>query len=1332
MPKNNDIKTILVIGSGPIMIGQACEFDYSGTQALKALREEGYRIILVNSNPATIMTDQDLADATYIEPITPEYLELIIAKERPCAIIPTLGGQTSLNCALALYKSGALERYSVKLIGASYEAIILAEDRTLFREKMLEIGLDMAKSKSIFTKKDALGAIQELGLPLIIRSSFTLGGAGAKIAYTEAEVMNSYEQAMEISPLQELIFDEALIGWKEFELEVIRDKNDNCIVICGVENFDPLGIHTGDSITVAPIQTLTDKEYQKMRDAAFKVLRAVGVDTGGSNVQFAVNPKTGRMVVIEMNPRVSRSSALVSKATGFPIAKIAAKLAIGYALDELRNEITNGLLPASFEPTIDYVVVKIPRFHDEKFNAQQSPRGAQMRSVGEVMSIGSTFKEALQNALCSLEIDSFGFDLIQTNDNDMLRSILKNHPSMHIYAIAEAFRRGFSIDEAHNLSYVDPWFLAQIADIIKMEDKITIAQSNGLTKYQLLSLKKNGFSDQRIATLLNINEKTIRNKRQELEVLPVYKHVDSCAGEFSTSTSYMYSTYQEHCENKISANKKIIIIGSGPNRIGQGIEFDYICVKAIQAFKRNGFETIMLNCNPETVSTDYDCADKLYFIPLTYEKVMDVITKENPSAVALQFGGQTPINLLASLAEAGVKLIGINAEVIYLTEDREKFRQFLQLIDLKQPENIVVSSINELAYKIRNLNFPLIIRPSFVLGGKGMEVINNITLLEQKIAAALQENSSPILIEEFLEGAIEVDVDAISDGEDVFIPLILEHIEAVGVHSGDSACVTPGYLLTKAITNVIHQQTKTIAKALKIKGLFNIQFAIKNDNIYIIEVNPRASRTTPFICKATGLSLIDIAVNAMLGLSLKSQKCLSSVQLPYYCIKEAVLPFNKFILSEASLGPEMKSTGEVMGIGSNIYEAYFKAQVGSGHKYSLDNFTILLSGVDDDSVMMEIIKAANYKTQTNLDLKNLPQFIISLDKRYLSFAIKHSIPYTSTSEAAQLLLESIKHRLNNHNVDSIMSLQSLYQKVKHPSKTSHFITGMDLTYSEIRAILDMAKLLKQSPEKYSNLLAGKSLAMFFDKPSFRTRFSFALAIQSLGGIYIESIGSTRKTEEPRDLIKVLNGYVDFVMLRTHEESIFEEMVQYSTVPIINGLSELHHPCQILADLLALEENFGYLDGLTLTYIGDGNNILHSLMLLCPQFGIKIKYCCPPANQPKQEILLLSNQAMFKSFSSPKEAAYQAHAIYTDVWTSMGFEGKIQENNFSHLQVNEKLMSHAKLEAVFMHCMPMERGKEVSYVLPDSPSSIIFEQSENRLHVQKALLLFLGNIRINLV
>ncbi|CDZ77984.1 Carbamoyl-phosphate synthase large chain [Legionella massiliensis] len=1326
MPKNTKIKSILVIGSGPINIGQACEFDYSGTQALKALKEEGYRVILINSNPATIMTDPELADATYIEPITPEFVSAIIAKERPDALIATLGGQTSLNCALALDKKGILAQYQVELIGASIEAITLAEDRTLFHQKMLDIGLDVPKSFTAQSYETALNIMNELGLPLIVRSSFSLGGAGAALVHSEEEALAIFQQAFAQPECQEISIDEALIGWKEFELEVVRDKNDNCIVVCGVENFDPLGIHTGDSITVAPIQTLTDVEYQAMRTAAFAVLRAVGVDTGGSNVQFAVNPQTGRMVVIEMNPRVSRSSALVSKATGFPIAKIAAKLAVGYTLDELRNEITAGALPSSFEPSIDYTVVKIPRFHDEKFNAQNLARGPQMRSVGEVMAIGSTFTESLQHAILSLEINATGLDSLPELSDEELKSQLKRHTSTHLWSIAESFRRGFSIEEVHAASFIDPWFLEQVNSLVKAEQRLNSLSE--LDKTSLLKLKKQGFSDQRIAKLTKTTEMRVRQYRQELGIYPVYKCVDSCAGEFKTETAYLYSTYQEYCESKPSDKPKIMIIGSGPNRIGQGIEFDYVCVKAIQAFAAAGYETIMVNCNPETVSTDYDVASKLYFVPLTYEKVLDLIEKEQPDAVALQFGGQTPLNLLDALHLAKVPLLGLTSNIVNITEDRDKFSALVRHLGLKQPKNKALSNLDGLEEALEDLQFPLIIRPSFVLGGRGMEVVTNEILLKEKLTELFKLNNHAVLLEEYLAGAIEIDVDAVTDGEDVFIPTVLEHIEPAGVHSGDSACITPPYSLTPAIVNLIHQQTKDLAQALGLKGLMNIQFAVKDSEVFLIEVNPRASRTTPFICKATGLPLVEIAVNCLLGKSLKEQRCLSPVSLPYYSVKEAVLPFRKFATSSPILSPEMKGTGEVMGIGHTAYEAFLKAQIAAGHDFSLSlSKAVLISGLAIDDPLLAKLAQAGFSVLHEIESQSKPDFVIAIDGSLanLSYALQHNLPYVSTYEAAKMIVQSLLE--TKDSLVFIKPLQELYQQTKHPVKTRHLLTGLELSKEELLFVLELASKVKKDPQSYARALSDKNLVMIFEKPSFRTRLSFTRAIQSLGGTAIESVSTTRKTEEPRDFIRVLNGYCDFVMIRTHEDKGLEEMAGYATIPIINGLSALYHPCQILADLLTLQEYFGKLEGLTLAYIGDGNNILHSLLELAPQLGLSINYCCPSGNQPKEQILTRAQskaKSMIHRKETPEAAADQAHALYTDVWTSMGFEQQRAEEQFAGFQVNEALMAHARPEAIFMHCMPMERGKEVSLTLPDAPASAIFSQSENRLHVQKALLLFL--------
>lgn len=1328
MPKYTHIKSIMVIGSGPIKIGQACEFDYSGTQALKALQEEGYRIILINSNPATIMTDASLADATYIEPITPASIAAIIEKERPDALIATLGGQTSLNCVLALHANGVLSQFNVQLLGASIEAIQLAEDRQLFALAMQKIGLDVPKSKLATTKEEALSAMAELGLPLVVRSSFSLGGLGSGLLHSKEEAYAFFEEAF-TTPKASLSLDEALIGWKEFELEVVRDKNDNCIVVCAVENLDPLGIHTGDSITVAPIQTLTDSDYQPMRNAAFSVLRAVGIETGGSNVQFAVHPGNGRMVVIEMNPRVSRSSALVSKATGFPIAKIAAKLAIGYTLDELQNDLTNGQLPASFEPSIDYVITKIPQFHDEKFQADNLPLGTKMRSVGEVMGIGSTFAESLQHAIESLDVDATSIKKIQALSNEALIDKLKNNSSKMIWVIGECFRREFSIEFVHERSFIDPWFLHQIEQLIKMEQSLKGHSLLGIDSETLWQFKKNGFSDAMIADLTETTEDRVRTYRLAKQQTPVYKCIDTCAGEFKTETAYFYSTYQEHCEVKPSLKKKVMVIGSGPNRIGQGIEFDYVCVKAINAFAQAGFETIMVNCNPETVSTDYDVADRLYFLPLSYEKILDLIEKEKPSALALQFGGQTPLNLLSRLSEQQLPLLGLNKNIVNLTEDRANFRTFLSTLGLKQPENHVIHSLDELDLLLPLLSFPLIIRPSFILGGKGIEIVTNEWSLRATLALLFQGSSHAVLIETFLQDALEIDVDAISDGEEVFIPTLLEHIESAGIHSGDSASITPPYRLSQAMIVLIHQQTKLITKALAIKGLINIQFAVQGADVYVIEVNPRASRTLPFICKATGLPLVDIAVGCMLGHSLASQRCLSPVTLPYYFVKEAVLPFHHFSQASGQLGPEMKATGEVMGIGKTPEEAFLKAQKAVEYCNSIAPIKhVFVSAASENEPFIASLIKAGFSISTALNKEQLPELMFVLDKHpeHLALAIQLHIPYITTKEAAKIMAKSL---IQSPDAPLLESLQMIYQQIKHPSKTKHLLTGIELTNLNIISLLKLASLIKQNADEYQTVLQDKTLAMLFEKPSFRTRLSFHLAIESLGGHSIESVSSTRKTEEPKDLIRVLNTYSDFVMIRTHDETCLHEMAQHSTIPIINGLSVLYHPCQALADLMSLQECFGTLDGLVLTYIGDGNNVLHSLLLMAPKVGVSIHYCCPLGHEPDSAVLLKAKQDYpdhIQCFTHPEEAVVGAHAVYTDVWLSMGFSLSADDTTFQNFQVNEQLMAKARPEAVFMHCMPMERGKEVSTTLPDEPCSIIFRQSENRLHIQKALLIFLSS------
>jgi carbamoyl-phosphate synthase large subunit len=1327
MPKNNQIKKILVIGSGPIVIGQACEFDYSGTQAIRALREEGYQVVLVNSNPATIMTDPELADATYIEPITLDYVTEIIVREKPDALIATLGGQTSLNCALSLHDSGILAKYHVQLLGASVDAIRLAEDRALFHNTMKNIGIDVPKSQEVHSLQEALEVEQAFGLPLIIRSSFSLGGKGAAIVHTSKEAYAIFKQAFSDASGVSLTIDEALIGWKEFELEVVRDKEDNCIVVCGVENVDPLGIHTGDSMTVAPIQTLTDKEYQHMREVAFSVLRAVGVETGGSNVQFAVHPKTGRMVVIEMNPRVSRSSALVSKATGFPIAKIAAKLAVGYSLNELRNDITCGVLPASFEPSIDYVVVKIPRFHDEKWDIQTMPRGPKMRSIGEVMAIGSTFAESLNHAVSSLEQQGIHEALFKHLDDETLHQKLRAHDSLHFFYVLESLSRDYTVEDVHQLTHIDPWFLDQIQRMVNCEYQIQGHDLQSLDKTTLLMLKKQGVPDKRIAALTLCDEKDVRQYRQALSVCPVYKCVDSCAGEFQATTSYLYSTYQPNCEARVSLNKKVLIVGSGPNRIGQGIEFDYVCVKAIQAFSKAGYETIMLNCNPETVSTDHDVATSLYFIPLTHEKILDVIEKEKPTVVALQFGGQTPLNLVRSLQSSGVPMIGLDETIVAMTEDRDQFRQFLQQLGLKQPKNKAIYAQDDLEHVMSDLAFPLIIRPSYILGGSGMEIVHDTLSLQEKMHALFASQSHGILVEEFLQDAIEIDVDAICDGEDVFIPTILEHIEAAGVHSGDSACITPPYRLSQAMIRLIHHQTKIIACALTLKGLINIQFAVRGKDVFVIEVNPRASRTTPFIAKATGLPVIDIAVKCLLGETLREQRCLSPVRLPYYCVKEAVLPFYHFASFSPVLSPEMRATGEVMGIGRTKEEAFLKAQRAAGYHLPFQQKgVIFLAGVSPDDELVRALIQANFKPVFHLDdEKPLLMIILNADEHYLLDALQRHIPYVTTKEAAMMMVNSLI--VDTVSPLHVQSLQHHYLHIKHPNGIRHVLTGNELSATDITSLLARALHLKKNPVEYARHLAMRSLAMLFTKPSFHTRLSFTKAMHSLGGHVIESVSTTRKSEEPMDTIRVLNGYCDGVMVRTHDDMILHQMACFATIPIINGLTARYHPCQVLADLMTLQETFGVLSDLTVAYIGDGNNVLHSLLMMAPKVGVRVHYCCPFSRQPQEDIVkeaLLAYPDRIVCFENAPDAVLAADAVYTDVWSSMGFEDEHDDDLFNGMQVDEQLMQNAQPNAIFMHCMPMERGKEVSMTLPDNAQSVIFEQSENRLHVQKALLLHL--------
>jgi carbamoyl-phosphate synthase large subunit len=929
MPKRTDLKSILIIGAGPIVIGQACEFDYSGAQACKALREEGYKVILVNSNPATIMTDPDMADVTYIEPITWQVVEKIIEVERPDALLPTMGGQTALNCALDLAKHGVLEKYGVEMIGASKEAIDKAEDREKFKTAMTRIGLASARSSIAHSLEEALQVQAALGFPSIIRPSFTMGGSGGGIAYNRDEFVAICERGLEASPTHELLIEESLLGWKEYEMEVVRDSKDNCIIICSIENFDPMGVHTGDSITVAPAQTLTDKEYQIMRNASLAVLREIGVDTGGSNVQFSINPEDGRMVVIEMNPRVSRSSALASKATGFPIAKVAAKLAVGYTLDELQNDITGGATPASFEPSIDYVVTKIPRFAFEKFPQADDRLTTQMKSVGEVMAIGRNFQESLQKALRGLEVGADGFDP-KTTDQEEIEAELMSPGPERIWYVGDAFRVGMSLDEIHALSKIDPWFLDQIQGLIEMETSLAGRALIDLGRDELRQFKRAGFSDRRLAKLLGTDQHAVRARRQELALHPVYKRVDTCAAEFATQTAYMYSTYEEECEAHPSDAKKIMVLGGGPNRIGQGIEFDYCCVHAALALRENGFETIMVNCNPETVSTDYDTSDRLYFEPLTLEDVLEIVRIEKPWGVIVQYGGQTPLKLARDLERNGVPIIGTSPDMIDAAEDRERFQQMLHDLGLKQPPNRTARNPDSAIRMAEEIGYPLVVRPSYVLGGRAMEIVREEADLRRYMTEAVKvSNKSPVLLDRFLNDAIEIDVDALSDGEQVVIGGIMQHIEQAGVHSGDSACSLPPYSLSQELQDELRRQTVAMAKALKVIGLMNVQFAIQGDTVYVLEVNPRASRTVPFVSKAIGAPLAKIAARAMAGISLKSQAFEKEIIPPYFSVKEAVFPFRKFPGVDTILGPEMKSTGEVMGVGDNFGEAFVKSQLAS-------------------------------------------------------------------------------------------------------------------------------------------------------------------------------------------------------------------------------------------------------------------------------------------------------------------------------------------------------------------------------------------------------------------
>jgi carbamoyl-phosphate synthase large subunit len=1072
MPKRTDIHSILIIGAGPIVIGQACEFDYSGAQACKALREAGYRVVLVNSNPATIMTDPDMADAVYIEPVQWQTVAHIIEKERPDALLPTMGGQTALNCALDLVREGVLAQYGVELIGASREAIDMAEDRGLFRDAMTDIGLSTPKAYVVHSMEEAQQVHASLGFPIIIRPSFTMGGSGGGIAYNREEFAAICEHGLDLSPTNEVLLEESILGWKEFEMEVVRDRNDNCIIVCSIENLDPMGVHTGDSITVAPAQTLTDKEYQLMRNASIAVLRKIGVETGGSNVQFAINPDDGRMVVIEMNPRVSRSSALASKATGFPIAKIAAKLAVGYTLDELSNDITGGATPASFEPTIDYVVTKVPRFTFEKFPQAEPVLGTQMKSVGEVMAIGRTFQESLQKALRGLETGKDGldevFDLSLEDAREELRKELGIARPERLWHVADGFRAGMSLADLHELTAIDPWFLAQISDLVATEDGLRGKHLASLDAADLRALKRKGFSDRRLASLLGCSESAMRSHRHTLNVRPVYKRVDTCAAEFSTSTAYMYSTYEEECEAAPSARDKIIVLGGGPNRIGQGIEFDYCCVHAALACREDGFETIMVNCNPETVSTDYDTSDRLYFEPVTLEDVLEIIHLEQPRGVIVQYGGQTPLKLAHGLESNGAPIIGTSADAIDHAEDRERFQQMVVKLGLLQPPNRIASTTEQAMALADQVGYPLVVRPSYVLGGRAMEIVYSSEDLARYMREAVQvSNDAPVLLDHFLDDAVEVDVDAICDGKDVLIGGIMEHIEEAGVHSGDSACSLPPYTLSESVQRRLCDQVSRMAMELKVCGLMNTQFAIKGEDIYLIEVNPRASRTVPFVSKATALPLAKIAARVMTGRSLAEQGVTGMVRPGYFSVKEAVFPFIKFQGVDPLLGPEMKSTGEVMGIGRTFGEAFAKAQMGAGNTVPASGTAFLSVRKDDRAAVVQLARdlvnqgfrlvatrgtaAAIRADDIECDMVNKvmegrPHIVDMIKNRQIDLivnttegkqaiadsytirrsALQHKVSYSTTLAGARATCMALDYL----NTGSVNSLQSLHGEIK--------------------------------------------------------------------------------------------------------------------------------------------------------------------------------------------------------------------------------------------------------------------------------------------------------------
>jgi len=1070
MPRRSDIKSVLIIGAGPIVIGQACEFDYSGAQACKALKEEGFRVILINSNPATIMTDPDTADSVYIEPIYWKVVEKIIEKERPDVLLPTMGGQTALNCALDLDREGVLKKYNVEMIGASRKAIDMAEDREQFRKAMSEIGLHTPRAFIAHSPEEAWQGQSQIGFPVIIRPSFTMGGSGGGIAYNREEFEDIIKRGLDLSPTSEVLIETSVLGWKEYEMEVVRDKKDNCIIICSIENLDPMGVHTGDSITVAPAQTLTDKEYQIMRNASLAVLRKIGVETGGSNVQFAINPLDGEMIIIEMNPRVSRSSALASKATGFPIAKIAAKLAVGYTLDELNNDITGGSTPASFEPTIDYVVTKIPRFTFEKFPQADDRLSTQMKSVGEVMAIGRSFQESFQKALRGLETGVDGLDeivdqaLSEDELEDLYRKELRLPGARRIWYVADAFRSGYSLEKIFQYTAIDPWFLAQIEDLVKTERQLSGKKAKTLDAGEFRLLKRKGFSDRRLAKLLLSDELEIGNRRREMGVRPVYKRVDTCAAEFSSSTAYLYSSYEEECEAEPTDREKIIVLGGGPNRIGQGIEFDYCCVHAAMAMREDGYETIMINCNPETVSTDYDTSDRLYFEPLTFEDVLEVIHLEKPKGVIVQFGGQTPLNLARALESAGVPIIGTTPDSIDLAEDRERFQQMLIKLELRQPPNRIAFDVETSAALAEQVGFPLVVRPSYVLGGRAMEIVYDQDDLARYMKEAVKvTKNSPVLLDRFLDEAIEVDVDAICDGENVLIGGLMEHIEQAGVHSGDSACSLPPYTLSAEIQRELGVQVNAMAKALNVVGLMNTQFAIKGEDIYILEVNPRASRTVPFVSKATGVALAKIAARCMVGQTLEHQGCTEQVVPNFVSVKESVFPFAKFHGVDPILGPEMKSTGEVMGIGKTFAEAFAKGMIASGGVIP-EPGTVFLSVRDNDKKGIvdlardlhargfnlvatggtaKVIQAAGIECkQVNKVKEGRPHIVDMIKNEEIvlivnttegrsaitdSYAIRrealmHSVSYTTTLSGGRATCMAMSHR----EIEDVYRLQSLH------------------------------------------------------------------------------------------------------------------------------------------------------------------------------------------------------------------------------------------------------------------------------------------------------------------